>query len=362
MRKTPLFTLVMVLLLALAAFQLLLPQRTMSEMENRKLAPPPTFSFAAFCDGTFAEALEIFAADQLPLRDQFVSAYAGMQGLLGRRLINDAIVGAEHRMFDASADWSERNVRLNTAALSELAGLTGRVVTLMAVPSAAAVYPEQLPAHVPVADEAALLSAAEENIPVLPLLSALEAQREGESLYFTTDHHWTAVGARAGYLTLCEAWGLIPAEQAQPVTCPDFFGSFYARYPLPWQTGDVFAYFPHEGVRLLVNGEEKPALVDAKALAGRDKYAALLYGNHARIELLNDQVRGGTLIVLKDSYANMLLPMLTAHFHRIVAIDPRYFAGNIVDEINQLEEGMVLCVYGMNTLASGRTLALLDGL
>jgi len=350
----------MTMLLALALCQCLLPARRVSEMENRLLAQSPHISFRAFLEGSLADNVEDFAADQLPLRDGFVAVYSTMQYSLGRRAVGDAILG-EGMLFDQSAVWSERNVRLNAAALNDLATLTGKDVCLMAVPSAAMIYPEKLPAHAPVADEAALLAVAEKETRLLPLLTALQKAKDAP-LYYTTDHHWTVDGAQIGYAVACDALGLSPVKMGEREVYPGFYGSFYVRYPLPWVKSDTFAWMPVEGLQLTINGEEYATLLDTDVLAGRDKYAALLHGNHALVELNNDAAPEGTLLVIKDSYANALLPLLAQHYRRVVAVDPRYFAGNIVELVNTYEGEMILCVYGMNTLSTGRTIALLEGL
>ena len=107
---------------------------------------------------------------------------------------------------------------------------------------------------------------------------------------------------------------------------------------------------------------EKNGLADTSQLRKRDRYAALLYGNHGLIELINDSQNDGTLFVIKDSFANALLPLLARHYHRIVAIDPRYYVGNVVEEANKCNCEVILCVSSLSSLASSRNLALLDGL
>ena len=195
----------------------------------------------------------------------------------------------------------------------------------------------------------------------MPLVAAMQNAKD-VPLYYTTDHHWTVDGAQIGYEVVCDALGLAPAVMGERMVAPGFYGSFYARYPLPWVKADTFAWMPVEGLQLTINGETYTDLLDADVLAGRDKYAALLHGNHALVELINDAVPEGSLLVIKDSYANALLPLLAQHYRRIIAVDPRYFAGNIVELVNTYEGEMILCVYGMNTLSTGRTIALLEGL
>ena len=363
MRKAPVFCAVTALLLALALWGLIQPDREKSDLENRVLSSAPAFSFAGFADGRWTDALETYTADQLPLRDAFVSLYTASEALLGKRASEGVIRGADGRLFDRTDGWKERNVALNAAALKNLSEQTGLPVYLLAVPSAASVYPEALPAHAPMADEDALLRAAENQVSLIEIKSALiEKKATASSLFYKTDHHWTREGAWIGYLAACEALELTPMEAEEYAAYPGFYGSFYARFPLPWMAGDVFEAPVEPALRMAVEGEEKDGFLDAEAVEGRDKYAALFYGNHPVMELTNDEAEEGTLLVIKDSYANALLPALSRHYRTIVAVDARYFTRDIVALANERKGEAVLCVYGLSTLASGRTIALLEGL
>ncbi len=360
LRKMPAFCLAMLLLITLAVCQWLLPEHEISEMENRVLTQKPDISFSGFWSGAYVTELEKFAADQMPLRDAFVSAFTTMQAMLGRRMVNDALLGEDGYLFDTSAVYTERNIRLNMDALKQLTSSSGKELWLMPVPSSSAVYAEKRPEHAPAADEEASIRALASELPVIPLLDAMKAHRD-QQLFYAMDHHWTAAGARIGYEAVCDALGLSPVPAEETVSMQGFYGSFYARYPLPWLEDDVLTYERAEGIRLFIEGEEKESLVDENALQGRDKYAALLYGNHGQIELINDKVNDGVLLVIKDSYANALLPVLARHYHRVIAVDPRYFTGNITELTLQYEGDVILCVCGIGTLAGSRTIALMDG-
>ena len=362
MRKSPLFVTVMAALLLLLALQLILPDRERSDLENRRLAGPPEISLSAMADSHWADSFEKYAADQLPLRDSMISASAALKALSGRRLIGSVILGGDGRMFDRAERWNARNVALNASALQALSDLVSAPAYLLAVPTAAAVYEDRVPPGAPVGQDEKFIALAAEHAPVIPLLPELRTQRDGEALYYRTDHHWTAAGARLGYLAVCRALNLTPMAQSPLASQPGFLGSCFARCPLPWVQPDLFSYEAVPGLRLVIDGEEMPALVDPQGLAQRDAYAALLYGNHGLLELVNENVETGALIVLKDSYANALLPALARHYHRVVAIDPRYFSGNAVETIQAYEGDAVLCVYGIASLATSRALALLEGL
>lgn len=362
MRKAPLYLLSLALLLLMAGGQLLSPPRERSDMENRPLAQAPAFSWGALESGRFSEDFEAFTADQSPLRDPLIAVNALYNAAQGKALQNGVLLGAGGRLFDRSDGWSLRNVRLNAQALETLARKTGLPVYLLLSPSAGLIYQEALPAHAPVADEEALLAAAAgEGVRTIPVAQALTAAKAAGA-FFRTDHHWTLAGAQAAYGELCQALGLSPLPFENIRESQGFYGSFYARAPLPWLKGDTLSFSDPEGVRLFIDGEEMPALYNAAALQGRDQYAALLYGNHGLLTLENPAAPQGALLVIKDSFANLLLPQLARHYRRVVAVDPRYFTGDILATCKESEASQILCLYGLSTFSQGRQLALLPGL
>lgn len=360
MKKAPTFFAVMLFLLVLAVSQWLLPARKMSELENRMLSAELDVSLAGILRGSWAEDMETFVSDQLPGRDTFVSLYFGVKTLCGHRVLNGIVLGNQGWMFDEGTDWSERNVRLNTQALAELALAVDVPVFLLAPPSSGLLYRQSMPGGLPRIEEEALLQIANENIPLIDLLPAMR-QASQQNLYYHTDHHWTLAGAKIGYQAVCEALGISPLPDVPEKDVPGFYGSYYSRCPVPWASPDTFSYAVPEHISLSIGHQPKDGIVNLEELEARDKYAALLYGNHAYIELVNAEISEGTLIVIKDSFANALLPLLARHYHKIIAVDPRYYTENIVNLIQHEKGDSVLCVYGIHSLALSRTLALLEG-
>ena len=81
-----------------------------------------------------------------------------------------------------------------------------------------------------------------------------------------------------------------------------------------------------------------------------------LGGNFPEIRIENTLLNGRTLLVLKDSYANCLIPFLTADYQKIVVVDPRYFTGDL--EVLMGAEGVneILVLYNAETLAEDAAL------
>jgi hypothetical protein len=55
------------------------------------------------------------------------------------------------------------------------------------------------------------------------------------------------------------------------------------------------------------------------------------------------------LMVVKDSYANSLIPLLIPHFKTIVVVDPRYYTDNVQEIIEREEVTDILWLYNANT-------------
>ena len=363
MKKAPLYVLTLLLLAGMMLAQVLLPKRTVSDRENRTLAQFPVPSTESLLSGGYAERFEAFVADQTPLRDAFVSLHAVAETLQGKVLQNNVILGKENRLFDRSDGWSTRNAALNAGAFAELAAMTGLEGKMLLVPSSGFVYRECLPPFAPVADEDALFQAASDaGVALIDIRDALREQRAQAPLYFRTDHHWALDGARIGYEALCGALDLTPLDMTPDVTQSGFFGSFFARAPSPFIRGDTLSFPDPAGVTLEIAGEKKPGLYDPEKFVTRDAYAALLYGNHGLLTLTNPDAPKGTLFVLKDSYANLLLPTLARHYQNVIAADARYFTGDIVQAVKESEAETLLCLFGINTFSQSRCVALLPGL
>lgn len=60
-------------------------------------------------------------------------------------------------------------------------------------------------------------------------------------------------------------------------------------------------------------------------------------GNHGKVVITTPTEENCTLLVIKDSYANSLIPFLAPYYRKIVMVDPRYFYDDL-EELMQVEE------------------------
>ena len=343
--------------LSCAVLFFVLPRESFSENENRALAAAPSLRLSALADGDFTADLQDYLTDHFPFRDLFICIRTKFLLLLGRTEINGVYLGRDGALIDRyDAPEHEDRFRTQVAALAEKTP-----VTLMLVPTAVTVYPENLPAYASCDSQTetierlyAALGNMESNLlysenhaenalsrelldstscRTVDVLSVLAAHRDEWPLYYRTDHHWTMAGAYCGYLAYCEAKGLTPvpldAYDSRVVT-DDFRGTLYARfgdYTMPGEDITVFE-LPGQALDVLYNdtGETSDSLYNFEYLEKRDKYSLFLNNLHSMVTITNESAGPeDALLVIKDSYVNSMIPFLTAHYRTIYVVDPRYY-------------------------------------
>ena len=361
LRACPLFTGAAALLLALAVACAALPPREKSAMENRTLARQTAPRVQSVLSGKWMRAAEDALADQFPLRDEMMLLNALKETAALRTEQNGVLRLAGGRLVPECAALDTAAAVRAGEALAEIQAALGLPATLLLAPLSSRLYLDKLPAGYVPADQAALtdacIAACGDAITVIDCFETLAEQPDADTLFYRTDHHWTADGARCAYERLCAVWGLAPVSPSGRLYASGFYGSAYARAPQPFVSADTLTFDRFDSVVYAINGVVQKGLWDEDALSARDKYAALLYGNPARATLTSE-TGTGTLLVLKDSYANALLPAVAAHFARTEVVDLRYFSGDLAQIVKETEAERILCVYGMNTFLTDRSLSL----
>lgn len=165
-----------------------------------------------------------------------------------------------------------------------------------------------------------------------------------EYTYFMTDHHWTMDGAYHGYEAFMETTGNVPYQKTDfpKIDVGNFYGSLYlkAKSQLSNQIADTLSYYDVSAVN---NFSIKMRAEDAVTEYAIDSpvfypqngdYKIFFGGDNPLMEITNNSIADGkNLLVLKDSYANAMLPWLINNYKTVIVIDPRSFRGNILSEI-----------------------------
>lgn len=242
--------------------------------------------------------------------------------------------------------------------------------------------------------------------------SAARESADG-GVFFRTDHHWSGYGAYLGYAGFLQARAedllsddasrndaadgkapqsassgvMIPAaapyaELAPTVLSDDFYGTLYSKVLLTTLTKDSVET-PGAALtavyRVSLNGKTYDSLYFNEYLSKKDKYAVYFGGNYDKVDIevggaavqsgqaasgrgseaANGRRSGGSLLILKDSFANSFVPYLLGHYSKITMIDSRYYRGSVEELARDYDE--VLVLYGIDNFA-GEKLKLANAL
>lgn len=358
-------------ILALSAFfilNLLHEDRDFSASENRELAGRPTANLANLADGTFMEEYEAYEADQFIFRDRWISLKLRLERMLGRKEFNGVYLGEDDYLMEKPGKPDEENIKRNLAAISNFAARHEEMETYLAlVPNAAYILKDKLPSGAPVRNQAKdiadIKNALGADIRHVDLLEVMRAHAD-ENIYYHTDHHWTSLGARYGFEALAAAMGIEnPAEDYTVYTVSETFEGTLASKSGYHEYQDSVEIYEPQGVenRYIVHnpesGEKTATLYHRPALEEKDKYTVFMGGNHARADIETTNQNHKVLLMLKDSYANCLVPFLTPYYQEIIVIDPRYYYEDIESLIERKGVTQTLFLYNVNTFLQDSAIA-----
>ena len=326
----------MVLLLGLAGKEALSHQRIYSPVEKRELQTRPEISITKVLDGRFQKKYESYLRDQFPGRDHWVSFQTDMELFMGKNEIHNVYIGKNHYLLEhyTEKEFDPQQISKNLQALEKFVGKTKQNadVHVMMVPTKSWVLREKLPAFAPHYKEQKFYDALQQKLEkedvLISVEPVLDAHKE-EEIYYRTDHHWTTLGAWYAYEQYTKAVGgdLQRAQGKKKFRCisKDFYGTTYAKINYARQADKIEIYEPADKLRVVYNmGEKKTkTLYDFSFLKTADQYSVFTGGNQAVLEITGGIKNGKTLLLIKDSFANSILPFLAEDYEKLVVVDLR---------------------------------------
>lgn len=374
-RPGALLALFIFLLVGFSVLNLFWPKRDMSELENRKLAQFPAFSVKALLNGTWFGDLSEYVQDQVAFRDGLIDLESAFNNLVFAKTEEGGILLGKDgwmftKLFDIS-DSTQKQLDKNLQAVTSFASRHPGKVTFLLAPSASVIYPEMLPAGAPMVDENAMLddifaqvSSAADVIDMRPVFT----QQKEQYLYYKTDHHWTTQGAYLAYEQFCQLKGLSSfdtnAYQAESV--PGFYGTHYSATRRWNVQPDTITYYPLDnpmtifdiGAETEYTPRTTESMINTEKFGTRDKYAAFLDGNNGYSVIEGNGE--GSILVLKDSYANCFVPFLTANYEKIGVVDLRNFSYGLDSTIESEGYDQILILYNFQTFIADNRVVYMD--
>lgn len=371
MKKSYKITVVSVFLTFIAVLFVLflaMPNTDFSERENRYLATAPKFSFKALFDGDFTADFESYTTDQFPFRDAWTTLKARCERLCGKAENKGVFYGTDGFLLEAFEAPAQDEIEKRVGYVNALAANVDVPVYFGLIPGSVEIEAAHLPANAPTDSERNVIDKAyaASEVECIDLYSALDAHRD-DYIFYRTDHHWTSLGAYWGYTALCDAWGLPcrALEDYAPETVSEsFYGTTYSSSGFSWVAPDsIDIYVPDDGTATVTNYSTGTAqagvLYDMQALEHKDKYSMFLGGNTPRVDIASGH-EGEKLLILRDSFADSLLPFLLDDFSEITMLDMRYWKTSVAELVAQEGYDRVLVLYSVSEFCEDANLFMMS--
>ena len=343
---------------------LLTPEKTFSENENRVLAKAPDASIKNILFGDFDTEFENWFSDQFIGRDGWIQAKSTMRRTAGAIENNEVYFGGNGRLIQQFLDFDRKILDSNISYVNQFAQDTGIKLNIMLVPGASQGEKKYLPLFASNVNEAKLLEEIASSFSGQNFIDAAAKIGTGQDMYFRTDHHWNAAGAYAGYTAICQSvLNKEPEEFTYTKVSDDFRGTMYSRSGAFRTKGDeLFRMDPRRPFRVQItyeNGSTSDSLFVESRLQEKDKYTYYIDGNHAHVSIKTDNPSGKKAVLIKDSFSHILVPYLCAEYSEIELFDLRYYRDQVSKSITDPAGTDVYLIYGLETFCTDTSLAVL---
>ncbi|HCA04811.1 MAG TPA: hypothetical protein DEO32_02815 [Ruminococcaceae bacterium] len=356
------------------------PKLDYSSSEKRYLQKFPETSFETVSSGKFGKDFETFFADHFPARNMWVGVNAYTALLEGNNGAKD-IYNCKNGYLINKPIPDDSGIKKNIGAIVDFKNLDAVKNIPMSVvlaPSTGYVCNDVLPfIHNEYKDDQYLADAsntlAQNGISFVDLRETFKnAYRQGNQLYYKTDHHWTSRGAYTAYTELCKSLGTVPASESL-FTIEQYSGFYGTTYSSSgfwltepdqievWNNKSNSAANLHVKIVEATETKESDSVFFYDHLKEDDKYPVFIDGNHAYTEITNSKAEKGTLLVIKDSFSHSMAPFLAETYKKVILVDMRYFKAENVSAVVQREKPeQLLVLYGIDNLANDTDLVWLQ--
>ncbi|MBQ1507707.1 MAG: hypothetical protein IIZ36_04720 [Ruminococcus sp.] len=182
-----------------------------------------------------------------------------------------------------------------------------------------------------------------------------------EYIYFSSDHHWTGLGAYYAYKAFADSADLKPLslDSCEEKVIKGFTGTFNNMASVPLDTDDVHYWqFPYSVPDTITDSDgvtnEFESCYYDDASAGEYTYSVFLYGDNP-LEIIKSSSKAASdekIAVIHESYGNAFVPYLTYNYSEVYSIDFRSWDGNLKEFCTENDITNVLFLNGVMSSAT----------
>lgn len=341
-------------------------RQTVSWNENRTLAKAPEHTLSSLISGRFDDQFENWFSDHFFQRDRWIELHAFLRKTSGAIENNGVYFARQDRLVRQFQSTDSANLQANIDTVHAFCDDQEIKANVFLIPSAAWGAAGELPYGAADINQSRLLKSIGNQFADQNFIDFTELYAPSASLYFKTDHHWNEKGAYQGYVSIAsQVLNKIPNRFVYTKRSDDFKGTMYSRSGAFWVPGDsLYEIQPENGelnVQVRYDGDTAvhDSLYVPKRLSEKDKYMYYLDGNHAYVHIQTNAANNKKAVIVKDSYAHILIPFLATEYSEIQLVDLRYYHSPVSELITDKAQTDFYVLYSLDNFCSDPNLAFL---
>lgn len=350
---------VSIIIITLTLLFIVLDKKEFSDTENRYLQKFPEFSFESLESGEYIRKLETYLTDHFPFRNEFMFLKTSVLKGIGQTKISDLYLGEDGYLLEEYTVTPEST----TIPVDVLNRFNDNLpentnMSLMLVPTSVEIYSEKLPKYATNTSQKDVIDYVYKNINFdgINVYDYLEKESTTIDLYYKTDHHWNTFGAYLGFVAYMNYLGEKDLERPtfEKIT-DEFYGTFYSKLIDNSLEKESMYKLKDDETEYVVRDVATNTIIDSiyeeKWLNEKDKYSYFLGQNKALLEIQNKSIDNNKkILIVKDSYANSMVPFIAQKYEFTYVIDPRLYRLDVSDYVKENEIDEVLLVYNVKTV------------
>lgn len=368
----------LVCLFVFGIWSLIDQDKTMSEMEGRTYAKRPVVSLESAKTGELFGDFEDYYNDNFPLRENWVESNSYFaNNILKQNIMKDVYIGTDDYLVSIvnpkNGIESAENVNSKINEFADYLSSNDIPSYFALVPNKSTIMEDKLPDYAQgkanlLSDK--LIGGFSKNITALDLRNTILNHMNEDNMYFYTDHHWKPKAAFYAYQEVINEMSKKIPEIGAPSSKSDykwkeyekpFYGSEARKVTKVNAKKADTVTIPEkvnqtESLEIWYRGKWGQPLINMDTLDKEDeytnRYSSYLSGDSPEGIIKNNNVKNGQkLLILKDSYANAMIPFFTEHFEEIRFLDLRHYKGDSMKEyVLKHDIDAVVFVHNINSI------------
>ncbi len=360
LKNYPLILMFFTFIFAFTAIDIITPDKSFSEFENKYLQARPKFTLNSFYYNEYVPKYEKYINEQFVLRNKWIDLKSRVEYYMGKTENNSIIYGKDNYMFDKVQFINQKQLEKNIENIKKFVEMyQDENIRFALVPNSYEVLKEKLPYGLKLFNQSKMIDdvysnfSKHKNIEFLNFVDLLSSHKN-EYIYYKTDHHWTNLGAYYAYVEYMQNLGkeYVNINNLNAHEVEDFLGTYFSKAKKFNAESDKITYYDANVEKMSFGDKEYTDIYDYDKFDTRDKYAAFLYGNNDLTVISSKDSENkqdkSRILVIKDSFGNSFVPYLTYSYDEVYVLDLRSNSQKVSEIMQNYDFDDILIMYSAN--------------